>query len=271
MYRIGWFSTGRDEAARELLKTIWDAIRRGELSVEVAYVFSNREPGEFRQSDLFFEQVRGYDIPLRCLSFRRFREQAGLSGPMANDAAEGWRLAYDRQVMALVEGFRVDLCVLAGYMLIVGEEMCRRYTMINLHPAAPGGPAGTWQEVVWQLIGTRAQETGVMMHLAIPDLDHGPPVTYCTFPLRGDAFDALWQKVDGRSVDEIKSEEGEKNALFQEIRRQGLRREFPLIVATIKAFSEGRLKVEQGRILSPTGEPISGYCLTKEIEGTLAQ
>lgn len=270
MYRIGWFSTGRDAAARELLKTVWDAIQSGELKVEIAYVFSNREPGEFKQSDLFFEQVRSYRIPLRCLSFRRFRDQAGLTRPLAHDAAEGWRLAYDREVMACLEGFQVHLCVLAGYMLIVGEEMCRRYTMINLHPAAPGGPAGTWQEVVWQLIEARARETGVMIHLAIPDLDHGPPVTYCTFPLRGSAFDPLWQEIEGLSVEEIKARQGENNALFKEIRRQGLRREFPLIVATIKALSEGLVKVAEGRILSATGEPISGYCLTEQIERSLA-
>jgi phosphoribosylglycinamide formyltransferase-1 len=46
--------------------------------------------------------------------------------------------------------------------------------MINLHPAAPGGPTGTWQEVIWQLIEGRAVETGVMMHLVTPELDRGP-------------------------------------------------------------------------------------------------
>ncbi|GAH59253.1 unnamed protein product, partial [marine sediment metagenome] len=41
----------------------------------------------------------------------------------------------------------------------------QRYNMVNLHPAAPGGPTGTWQEVIWQLIENKAEETGVMMHL----------------------------------------------------------------------------------------------------------
>ena len=59
--------------------------------------------------------------------------------------------------MNRLQGFHPDLCVLAGYMLIVGEEMCQRYNMINLHPAAPGGPTGTWQEVIWQLIDSKAR------------------------------------------------------------------------------------------------------------------
>ena len=64
--------------------------------------------------------------------------------------------------------------------------------MINLHPAAPGGPAGTWQEVIWQLIGNEAEETGVMMHMVTPKLDKGPPVAYCTFQIRGEPFDRYW-------------------------------------------------------------------------------
>jgi hypothetical protein len=76
--------------------------------------------------------------------------------------------------------------------------MCLRYNMINLHPAAPGGPAGTWQEVIWQLIRTGAHKTGVMMHLVTPELDRGPVVTYCIFSIRGSTpFDGYWQEIEG--------------------------------------------------------------------------
>jgi folate-dependent phosphoribosylglycinamide formyltransferase PurN len=62
--------------------------------------------------------------------------------------------------MERLTGFNPDINVLAGYMLIVGAEMCQRYDMINLHPAIPGGPKGTWREVIWKLIETGASETG---------------------------------------------------------------------------------------------------------------
>ena len=259
MYRLGWFSTGRDKAARDLLEAVRQSIDSGEIEAEIAFVFSNREPGEGEESDRFFELVRGYGIPLICLSSGRFKAEGG-------GDPDGWRVRYDREVMRLLEGFHQELCVLAGYMLIVGEEMCQRYDMINLHPAAPGGPTGTWQEVIWRLIEAGAEGTGVMMHLVTPELDKGPPVSHCTFPIRGEAFDRYWKEIEGRSIKEVKEQEGEGNHLFRMIRKHGLAREFPLIIATIKAFSEGRVRVEGGVVVDDVGNTIEGYDLTGEID-----
>jgi len=181
MYKLGWFSTGRDKAARDLLKTVNSSINRGEIKAKIAFVFSTREPGESKESDLFLKLVEKYHIPLICFSYQKFKAR--------KEAPSLLRLDYDREVMERLKDFHPDLCVLAGYMLIVGKEMCQKYNMVNLHPAAPGGPTGTWQEVIWQLIDSKAQETGVMMHLATPELDKGPPATYCTFPIRGKPFD----------------------------------------------------------------------------------
>jgi phosphoribosylglycinamide formyltransferase-1 len=155
-------------------------------------------------------------------------------------------------------------------MLIGGAEMCQRYNMINLHPAAPGGPAGTWQEVIWQLIEEKAEQTGVMMHLVTPELDRGPVVTFCTFPIMGEPFDRYWRELEGRSIGQVKAGDGENNHLFQLIRQHGLAREFPLIVATIKAFSEGRVRVSHDRkVVDAEGRPIGGYDLTGEIDDQL--
>ena len=107
--------------------------------------------------------------------------------PMTGKSCSAWK------------GVKADIIVLAGYMLVVGEEICEIHDMINLHPAAPNGPAGTWQEVIWLLIHKRAQESGNMMHLVTQELDKGPPITYCTFPVRGPAFDPLWQEMEKNS------------------------------------------------------------------------
>ena len=270
MYRVGWFSTGRDRAARDLLEVAHGAIERGDIRAEIAFVFSNREPGESGESDRFFKLVEGYRIPLICFSYQKFKTARSATTPEQAGPLASWRLDYDREVMRRLEGFQADLCVLAGYMLIVGAEMCQRYNMVNLHPAAPGGPAGTWQEVIWRLIEDRAEQTGVMMHLVTPELDRGPVATYCTFPIRGGPFDRYWREIKGYSATQIKERDGEKNRLFKLIRRQGLAREFPLIVATIKAFSEGKVRVNQDRkIVDVEGRPIGGYDLTDEINGLL--
>jgi len=143
--------------------------------------------------------------------------------------------------------------------------MCQRYDMINLHPAAPGGPAGTWQEVIWQLIDDGAKETGVMMHLVTPELDKGPPVAYCTFPIRGEPFDRYWQEIMA-SVPGSPERGRTRDSLFNLIRKHGLAREFPLIVSTLKAFSQRKIKITADkRVVDANGKPIKGYNLTDEI------
>ncbi|MFC1592646.1 phosphoribosylglycinamide formyltransferase [Candidatus Omnitrophota bacterium] len=264
MYQLGWFSTGRDKAARDLLSTVQNSIRSGRIKAEIAFVFSSRERGEAEESDLFLKLVKDYHIPLICFSYQKFK------GSLTNTGGKGalplCRLEYDREIMNRLPDLHPYLCVLAGYMLIVGKEMCQRYNMINLHPAAPRGPAGTWQEVIWQLIENDAEETGVMMHLVTPELDKGPPVTYCTFPIRSDPFDKYWQEIKGYPLEKIRKREGENNHLFQLIREHGLAREFPLIVSTLKALSQWKIRISPDKkIVDAEGKPINGYNLTDEI------
>ncbi len=267
MYRFGWFSTGRDEAARDLLVAAQESINHGEIEGEIDFVFCSREPGEAAESDAFIKLVQDYGIPLVCLSYQKFRAEIGEQNPEPSAPMPQWRLDYDREVMSRLQDFDPGVCVLAGYMLITGEELCRKYDMINLHPALPGGPVGTWQQVIWQLIESEAEETGVLMHLVIPELDKGPVVTYCKFSIRGEPFDRLWQEIEGHSVEQIKQDEGKDNALFKLIRKHGLTREFPLIIATLKAFSLGKIKItSEKQVVDAESRPIKGYNLTEEID-----
>lgn len=270
MYQFGWFSTGRDKAARDLLQAVQSSIELGEIEAEIAFVFSNREPGESEESDLFFKLVDDYHTPLVTLSCQKFKVRKGITASQQQGGLPQWRLGYDREVMNRLRDFSPDLCVLAGYMLIVGKEMCRKYDMINLHPAAPGGPKGTWQEVTWQLIDNRAEETGAMMHLVTPELDQGPPVAYCSFPIRGEPFDRYWREWEKPPSTSAKSR-GETGPLFKLIRKYGLAREFPLIISTLKAFSQGKVRVAAGKVTDASGEPIDGYDLTDEINKLIGE
>jgi phosphoribosylglycinamide formyltransferase 1 len=269
-YRIGWFSTGRGPGSRGLLRTVQEAIVKGELDAEIEFVFCSRDYGETEATDGYLKTVEDYGIPLVSFSYQAYRKSRNLPNPDPSQPMPQWRLDYDREVMLRLESFHPDLCVLAGFMLITGPELCRKYDIINLHPAAPDGPAGTWQQVIWELIKKRADHSGVKMHVAIPELDAGPTAAYCTFPIRGRAFDRLWQKIDGKSVEEIKRSEGEENALFQAIRRHGYVRELPLVVATLRAFSRGRVKITADkRVADAAGKVISGYDLTREIDAAV--
>jgi len=260
MYHIGWFSTGRGPGSRGLLTAVQDGIRQGDIEARISFVFCNRDPGEAPGSDLFHELVRSYDIPLIHFSSQRFApDRRRASRPE-------WRLEYDREVMRRLQGLPSDISVLAGYMLVVGSEMCQKYNMLNLHPAVPHGPTGTWQEVIWKLIETGAHRAGAMMHLVTPELDKGPPVTYCSFSIRGEPFDKHWKEIQGLSVSQVKSRQGEDNPLFKLIRHHGQVRELPLITATIKAFSRGQVKVENDRVTDAMGTPIAAYDLSPQID-----
>lgn len=269
MYKIGWFSSGRDEAARELLKVVWDSIQSGFIPCEIQFVYINRNMGQDPETDGFFELVDGYGIDCVNFSSKYFEPEMRIK-----DVKE-WRRAYDREILKRLETYNPDLCVLAGYMLITGDEICKKYTIINLHPAEPQGPTGTWQEVIWKLISDRGERTGVMMHHVTEILDRGPPITYCTFPIRCGKFDALWEdmenKLKKKSLEDIIKEEGESESLFSEIRKEGVKRELPLIIQTIKEFADGKVKVEDEKIIAE-GNVISGaYDLTKKIERLIAK
>lgn len=247
-----------------------DAIQHGDLKAEIAFVFANRERGEADSTDRFFDLVQSYGLPLLTLSYSRYRRERNLPVIRAGEPLLPWRRDYDREVARLIEPYPFDLGMLAGFMLIFTDVICERRPVLNLHPAAPGGPIGMWQGVIWELIAGRADSSGITIFLCTTELDRGPTVTYCTYPLRGPMLDPLWRQMEGRSVDEVKAAEGENNPLFKEIRRQGATRELPLIVATLRAFADDRLRFEGLKVVSPEGAPVRGYDLTPEVEAAVA-
>ena len=268
MLRIGWFSTGRGEGSRGLLRFVQERLAATGTDAAIEFVFSNREPGEGEGSDEFFQLARGYGLPLITHSSTKFRRSQG--GRFSDHRDE-----YDRQVMRLLADRRPDICVLAGYMLIVGGEMCRVYPLLNLHPALPDGPTGTWQEVVWSLIEKRASHTGAMMHLATEEVDRGPVVSYVTVPITGGPFDEHWSALNGKDLEQIQGAEGENSPLFQLIRREQYRREPHLVFETIRQLSLGSLRIRGNAVLDAQGKPLSetephGVCLDRQIEESIA-
>jgi folate-dependent phosphoribosylglycinamide formyltransferase PurN len=102
------------------------------------------------------------------------------------------------------------------------------------------------------LIESNAKETGAMMHLVTPELDRGPVVSYCVFPIRGEPFDPHWQK-------------NEKDMLFKLVRQYELAREFPLIIFTLQALSRGKVGIREGKVIDAQGNSIDGYDLGDKI------
>ncbi len=260
--RIGWFTTGAGPGSQRwrMFSAALDEIRTGRLDAEIAFVFSNRERGEDERAGAFFDLVESLDIPLLVLSSRAFRRARGGELSKHGQPLPAWRTGYDRAVADLIAAHQFDVAILAGYMLIFTPEISRRHPFLNLHPAEPGGPVGTWQEVIRQLIETDAQRSGVMVHLATEQLDRGPVVAYCTFSLRGAAFDRLWADGGSRAL-------GDDAPLFLAIRKHGAAREVPLIVATLCALADARLALDADRIVDRESRELSsGLDLTSEVD-----
>ena len=255
--RIGWFSTGRGEGSRGLLAAALEAIDQGRLDADIEFVFCNRDRGQHEGTDRFLDMVEARGIPLVMLSSRAFRRAHGRK-PWAELREE-----FDRAAIEKLGGLSADVSVGAGYMLLA-PVLCRHYTMINLHPALPGGPIGMWQDVIWELIDARSAESGVMVNVMIPEMDAGPVISYCRYALRGPGFDEGWAAWGGRTSAEVKGQESEDHTLFRAIRSAGLVRERPFLVETLQAIAGGRIDLSRAGEAGPLD-------LTPEVDAVLEQ
>jgi phosphoribosylglycinamide formyltransferase-1 len=227
------------------------AIDSGTLVATIEFVFMHRERGEGEGSDTFIDRVAQLGIPVANLSSIRFRAEHG--GDFASHRGE-----FDRQVLELIRPYPVDVCIFAGYLLIISEELVDAYAWVNMHPALPDGPVGLWQKVIWELIDCRAEETGAMTFVVTEDVDKGPRLAYTRFSLRGPTFDPLWASVEGMTGEQVREAAGEGHPLFKAIRAEGIRREPPLITATLAAIADGSVPIDP-----PTGTPLD---ITAQVE-----
>lgn len=249
---FGWWTTGRDQAAVDLFLEVKKALNTGLIKSNFNHVFCSKALGEGQYSDTIMQLAQEAGIPTISLSAMKFMPD------MRKQDKERWRVLYHREILRLLAGFSPDFIVLAGYMWVVSPELCNTIATINLHPAEPGGPVGTWQEVVWQLIFEHHKTAGAMMHLVTPELDRGPAITYCSFPIVGQKWQGLWEHFEQERHKigdiELQKKWGESLPLFAEIRKETVKREIPLIIYTIKALSEDKIPIKdilKGTIISP--------------------
>ena len=261
---VGWYTTARGAGSRGMFLAVRNAIDNGTLDARFAHVFCNRDQGEDIATDQFFDLVHDTGAPLVTLSSVRFRREHGGERSQPNEPLPEWRAAYDREIARLVDPHGAQVGVLAGYMLIFTPPFVSQHPILNLHPALPGGPAGTWREVIRHLIRSGASESGAMIHLAIPEVDAGPVAAFCRYAIRGGEYDALWRELnDPSGMDDAAIE---ASALFSRIRDAQMAYEAPLLVSALQAFADGRMRALPERILDATGNDAPPLDLTADVE-----
>jgi phosphoribosylglycinamide formyltransferase-1 len=178
------------------------------------------------RKSLFENQLRtvaqGFGIPFTVV------QKPNVASPQRHRkmrrGMEDWRVEFETRIVDALWAIDVDIVVLCGYMLIAGEVLRSRYTMINLHPALPQGPKGTRQSVINQIISGQERTVGGMVHIVTNRLDRGRGLTYFRVPLSGPWWDDLWSR--------------EGSDLFNAIENEIVSREPNLLVNTIKVVSE---------------------------------
>ncbi|MFH0821610.1 MAG: formyltransferase family protein [Pseudomonadota bacterium] len=281
--RIGWLSTGRDEAARNLLRTVYDDIKRTGSPAEIDWIFCHRELGdgpdneEARQRKMFLELAEQLGIPVKTRSHVRFMPELrknglaeSLSAADASPDLERWRDLFGSEVVRVVSEEPADICVMAGYMLIIGRPELDALNLVNIHPALPWGPRGTWQECIHRLIEERSQEQGIMIHLVTKVLDRGPVISYCRFPIRGPEWDHLWSRWDTDISLDAPREVRERHPLFRRIREVGEVRELPLLSGAIMEIARGNIEIRDRLVFASGRLRLEGVDLTDQIEAIIS-
>jgi formyltetrahydrofolate-dependent phosphoribosylglycinamide formyltransferase len=164
------------------LQALIDSIDAGDLDAEIIAVVSN-EPDAYGLT-----RARRAGIPTEVMELKRVLDDGGN------------RLAFDVELAGLVAGYRPDLVVLAGWMLVLSESFLEHFPgrVINLHPALPGTFPGTHaiERAYAAFQKGDIKGTGVMVHWVVPEIDAGPLVTMERVPIfPGESVDDLEERI----------------------------------------------------------------------------
>jgi phosphoribosylglycinamide formyltransferase 1 len=162
--RIGVLLSGRGSNFEALA----DSVAAGRIPhAEIAIVVSNREgaPG--------IDKARERGIATRVIPSK------GLE-----------REAYDRQVVAVLNGHAVDLICLAGYMRLLSPYFVSSFPnrILNIHPSLlPSFPGLESQR---QALEYGVKFAGCTVHFVDENLDAGPIVLQAAIPVRDEDTEA---------------------------------------------------------------------------------
>ena len=125
-----------------------------------------------------------------------FARSHGIETAVLDHRAYTDRASFDAQLVELIDSFKPDLVVLAGFMRILTGDFVRHYEgrLLNIHPSLlPLFPGLHTHE---QALEAGVAEHGATVHFVTEALDHGPMVIQASVPvLPGDTPDTLAKRV----------------------------------------------------------------------------
>ena len=259
--RIAWFATAKGTSSRLLLNAAIDAIREGRLDAEIVCVVCNRVRGQSANTDAFLDDVDKAGLPLIASSSLEWRRQVGGQVSVPGRQLAPWRRDYDQHLYERMQEHAPDIGMLAGYMLVVTDVICDHLPCLNLHPALPDGPIGTWQQVIHQLIAQQAQTSGMVLQRVTTELDRGPTVTWARYPIRGPQFDPLWNE-HGHDAES-------ETPLFHAIREAGANREPTFILQSLQTIASQMADSSTSALATP--DQAIGSDISEAVEAEMSR
>ncbi len=159
MKKLGILLSGRGSNFEAIARNA----QAGKIPAEIAVVISNREeaPGLARAREMGLAT--------------RFIPSKGKE-----------REAYDREVVAVLKEFQVDVVCLAGFMRILSPYFIREFPqrILNIHPALlPAFPGLEAQKQAWEY---GVKFSGCTVHIVDEGVDTGPVVCQAVVPVLDD-------------------------------------------------------------------------------------
>jgi phosphoribosylglycinamide formyltransferase-1 len=159
------------------LQTLIDAQQAGTLPISVEAVISNRK------DVLGLKRANAHGIPNHVLAHKDFVDRG----------------RFDENLRRLIDNYRPDLVVLAGFMRILTPEFVRHYKgrMLNIHPSL----LPKYQGLHTHRRALESDDTvhGVSVHFVTEELDGGPNIIQALVPiLEDDDIESLQTRVQAQ-------------------------------------------------------------------------
>ena len=190
------------------LQAIIDAIESGKITnIELVGVISNNK------NAYALERAKKHGIPAECISPKNFETRA----------------EFNRVLLEKLNELQADLVVLAGFLVVIPEEMIRVYRnrIINIHPSLIPAFCGTGYyglKVHEAALARGVKIVGATVHFVDEGTDTGPIIL--------------------QKAVEVEEEDTPK-ILQQRVMEQA---EWKILPQAIDLIANGKIKVTEGRV-----------------------
>ena len=150
------------------------AIADGKLNAEIKVLIYNNPQAKVK------ERAEQYNIPAVLIDHRKHQQREEL----------------DRQIVRVLQSYKVDWVIMAGWMRIVTQVLLDGYCdrIINIHPSLL--PSFKGIRAIDRALSARVKITGCTVHLVSLEVDSGAIIMQAAVPiLPDDTLDTLHRRI----------------------------------------------------------------------------